>query len=236
MRIEIPEQGDERHRLWCDLMDLAQEFPGAWTIIGAHMVALHAWRAGLTSRPSDDVDVLVNVRIAVNGTEQVSAFLRDRGYEPEIAHGSRVHLFRREAAQIDVLAPDRLGERANTRTVRPFQTIRIPGGTQALARSSTVEVRSRDRDGELPLPSLLGAILIKARAINIDDLPAAQRSDLALLLHMVEEPDELAGELSRRERRWLLDHQYFGDPADLRWTSEGLDRERVALVYRRLVA
>ena len=86
MPIEIPELGDDRHRLWCDLIDMAAEFPDRWTTIGAHMVALHAWEAGVTaSRPSDDVDVLVNVRLAVNGTEEITRFLRSRDHEPEIS-------------------------------------------------------------------------------------------------------------------------------------------------------
>lgn len=45
--IELPELGDARHDLWCDLIDLARDEPGGWTIIGAHMVALFAWEAGL---------------------------------------------------------------------------------------------------------------------------------------------------------------------------------------------
>ena len=85
MAIEIPELGDERHRLWCDLIDLAEAYPGRWTIIWAHMVALYAWEVGVASRPSDDVDVLVDVRLAANGTEEVSSFLLERGYEPEIS-------------------------------------------------------------------------------------------------------------------------------------------------------
>src|SRR5205823_10671029 len=80
--IVIPELGDGRHQMWCDLFDLAEAFPSKWTIIGAHMVALYAWEAGLASRPSDDVDVLVNVRLATDGTQAVSQFLQDRGCEP----------------------------------------------------------------------------------------------------------------------------------------------------------
>lgn len=70
MPIELPELGDERHQLWCDLIDLAAAFPNRWTIIGAHMVALYAWEAGVRSRPTDDVDVLVNVRVAANAPKR----------------------------------------------------------------------------------------------------------------------------------------------------------------------
>jgi hypothetical protein len=237
MPIDIPELGDERHQLWCDLIDLAAAFPNSWTIIGAHMVALYAWEAGLTSRPTDDVDVLVNVRLAANGTEEVSRFLRDREYELEVSDTRLAHLFRRGVAQIDVLAPDGVGERANVRTLRPLRTVRVPGGTQALSRSSLVEVRSRDIVGALPRPTLLGAILVKVRAIDTDDVPNAQRSDVALLLQLVENPDELAGALTRTEKRWLRRHEYLADPADPMWNAiQAEDREQAALVYRRLLA
>jgi len=236
MAIEIPELGDERHRMWCDLIELATAQPGTWTIIGAHMVALYAWKAGINSRPSEDVDVLVNVRLATNGTEEVSQFLRERDYELEITHSVLAHLFRRGAAQVDVLAPDGLSERANTRTLRPLRTVKVPGGTQALRRSSLVAVRSRGADGELPLPDLLGAILVKIRAIEKDDVPDAQRADVALLLHLVEDPDELARDLSRAEKGWLRRHKYFSDPADPMWDRfHADDREASALVFRRLI-
>ena len=174
--IEIPETGDERHRLWCDLMQMWRDFPGAWTIVGAHMVALHAWEAGLTSRPSDDVDVLVDVRLAVDGTQEISAYLLERGYRADVTRSRLAHLFTRGAAQIDILAPDGLGARASTATVHGQRTVRVPGGSQALARSEEIVVRSRDTRGTLPRPDLLGALLVKIRAIGIDDLPGAQRS------------------------------------------------------------
>lgn len=237
MAIEIPELGDERHRLWCDLMDLVAEQGGTWTIIGAHMVALYAWEAGLDSRPSDDVDVLVNVRLATNGTEEISHFLRQREYELDVTDSVLGHLFRRGTAQVDVLAPDGLSERSNTRTLRPLRTVKVPGGTQALKRTSLVRVRSRDVEGELPRADLLGAILVKIRAIEKDDVPDAQRGDVALLLQLVDTPDELAKDLSRPEKRWLRRHQYFSDPTDPMWDRfHAGEPEISALVFRRLVA
>src|SRR6266487_5276688 len=102
MTIEIPELGDDHHGMWADLVELAAAYPNRWTLIGAHMVALYAWDAGLQARPSDDADVLVNVRIAANATEDVSRFLIDRGYEPEISANGIAHLFQRDGAAIDV--------------------------------------------------------------------------------------------------------------------------------------
>jgi hypothetical protein len=81
----------------------------------------------------------------------------------------------------------------------------------------------------------LGAILIKVRAIDVDDEPQAQRSDVAFLLSLVEDPDELARQCSTAERGWLRRHAYFGDPGDACW-ERVLSAEDGAIVYRRLVA
>jgi len=53
----------------------------------------------------------------------------------------------------------------------------------------------------------------------VDDLPENQRSDVAFLFTLVEDPDELASQISANERRWLRRHPYFGDPHDACWTG-----------------
>jgi hypothetical protein len=199
--IEIPEQGDAQHRLWSDLLDLAEAFPNQWTVIGAHMVALYAWEAGVTMRASRDVDVLANVRLHAKASEEIARFLVERGYEPQISRNGIAHLFRRnDVEEIDVFVPDGLGPRTPTTTARPHRTIQIPGGTQALGRSETIDVRTRDVNGQLRRPDLLGAIVVKLHAIEVDDVPDAQRADVALLLSLVDDPDALAAQLTRKRQ------------------------------------
>jgi hypothetical protein len=233
MPIEIPELGDTRHAMWLALIGLARQ-PFAWTLIGAHMVALHAWEAGLQAQPSADADVLVNARV-VAATRDVTAFLLAQGYElTDISFTDVAHRFSREGVEIDVLAPDGLGERADISTVPPTRTIHVPGGWQALRRSERVEIQWRSVVGEVPRPDLLGAILIKVRAIAVDDAPAAQQADLALLLSLVLDPDPLADEGARAERRWLQRHRYFADPNDPVCAFNRSAAERGATVFRRL--
>ena len=102
-------------------------------------------------------------------------------------------------------------------------------------RTAFVEVRTRSVTGTVPLPDLLGAILVKVRAIDVDDVPDAHRTDLAFLLWLVEDPDELAKQCSRAERGWLRKHPYFGDPNDACWNGI-IGAEDGAIVYRRLTA
>ena len=59
------------------------------------------------------------------------------------------------------------------------------------------------REFVLRRPTLLGAILIKARSLIVHHDPDAQREDLLLLLSLVDDPRAMAGELRKSERGWL---------------------------------
>lgn len=93
-----------------------------------------------------------------------------------------------------------------------------------------VSAESESRAGSLPRPNLLGAILVKARAVEVDDLPDAQREDLAFLLSLVSDPYEMRGELSRNERRWLRRRRELLDAGAATWRGvNNADDGRLAL-------
>ncbi len=233
--IDIPDLGDEFHEMWIELIDLATVQPAPWVLIGAHMVAIHGWERGREQiRPSRDADILVDARVIADGTAKMSQTLIDRNYKLDgISPEGIGHRFVRERVSINVLGPEGLGERADLRTVLGARTVRVPGGTQALRRKQDVDVRARSTRGMLPIPTLLGAILVKARAIEVDDQPDAQRRDVAFPLSLVEDPDPLEAELSRPERGWLRRHSYFADPANESYLGirEAAD---AAISFRRL--
>jgi hypothetical protein len=233
--IDIPDLGDDFHQMWTDLVELSRRAGVPWTLIGAHMVALHGWEAGRDPvRPSDDADVLVDARAVTQGTRLLSATLLDAGYQLDgITPQGIGHRFVRGPVRIDVLAPDGLGERASVKTAGAARTVQVPGGTQALNRTESAEIRSRSKRGAIPRPNLLGAILIKVRAIVVDDVPDAQRQDVAFLLSLIEDPQPLIEDLSPRERSWLRRHGYFGDPGSPCW--RGLEEaESGVIAFRRL--
>ena len=100
------------------------------------------------------------------------------------------------------------GVRRDPKTIGRYTTIQVPGGTQALARIEIVEV---SLDGGEPVavkrPSLLGAILIKARVVKVrreklesdrqPDSPARLRRGPSRPLRGIEEDRE---ELAARDR------------------------------------
>jgi hypothetical protein len=161
--IEIPDFGEGFHAMWQELLYLAENPPAPWTLIGAHMVALHGHRF-------------------VNGQ-----------------------------VRFDILGPDGIGSRTGLFTSYGARTVEVPGGTQALQRAEMVAIRAGTISGMVPVPNLLGAILVKVRAIAVDEQPEAQRGDVAFLLSLVDDPDPLDVEISSSERRWLRRHPEFSD-------------------------
>lgn len=236
--VELPTEPQDVAALWSELLDLADEMPVPWILIGAQMVALHAWRAEAEPpRPSRDGDVLVDVRQRPSGTRQLAEHLAERGFELEGPSRQGLgHELRREGVAIDILAPDNLGSRARLQTLHGARTLSVPGGSQALRRADTIEVRLGERTGSIPVPNLAGAILLKMEAISVDDVPEAQKADVAVLLSLVVDRDDLRGNLRPAERRVLSRYPEFGEPSSPPYVGISAVRAReAAATYRRLV-
>ena len=208
--------------LWARLLELAAVHPAGWTLVGAQMVALHAYERGKPPpRGSTDADVLANVRTVADATARISDWLvAQRFHLDGVSVEGIGHRFidANGNVMIDVLAPDGLDQhRARLVTVPPARTVCVPGGTQALQRTELVDVSLGKIHGRLPRPDLLGAILIKARAVEVDDTPEAQLGDVAFLLTLVEDPRVLLKQLRGKERSWLRRRRELLDRAAACW-------------------
>lgn len=76
-------------------------------------------------------------------------------------------------------------------------------GSQALRRAETVALVIGGARVELRRPTLLGAILLKARSLMVHGRPEDQRADLITLLGLLTDPRAAVNELTARERAWL---------------------------------
>ena len=224
--------------VWQSLLELSARYPEGWTLIGARMVTLYAIESGRTPpRFSLDADALVNVRVIPHGTQRFSKLLLELGYElVDVSGFGHGHRFRRGDVTIDVLAPDGLNSVDLRITVPPLHTVEVPGGTQALQRTERVDVELGNQRGTIPRPSLLGAILVKTRAIAVDDAKDSQRLDLAFLLTLVADPQELAAALVPSERRWLKARPEMDDPERTWWRAQGEQRDWGIYVLRTLIS
>jgi hypothetical protein len=244
--INIDPPTPEAGRLWAKALELSEAFgPGeAWTLIGGLMVQLHGFEHGSQSRPTRDIDVLGDSRRRPPMTERIADILIERGGEmemPPVTDEDLGYKFELDGEIIEILGSE--GVKNDLRTIGKHTTFQVPGGSQALKRTESVLV-SLDgaRAIELRRPSLLGAILIKARAVaeRRPEKFESDRQDLIRLLSFVDDPRALARdeELKATESGWLrsidglLD---FRDPvvAEL---FPAADLTRAEQAYRLLVA
>jgi hypothetical protein len=221
--IELVPRDDAERALWSASLDLAELLAGLpWTLVGAQMVLLHAYEEGeVPGRTTGDLDLLFDVRAYVGATFQATKRLLSAGYTETRPNPDGIaHRFTKGVIVVDVLAPESLGRLTSRATIEGGRTVQVPGGTQALERTETVDVRLGDRVGSLPRPSLLGAILLKARAMGAaPDEAAKHRGDLAFLLGLIADPRALADDLRNTERRWLRSRAELLDRANAAWRS-----------------
>ncbi len=227
----LPTLQGHDNELWDVLVELSELRPDVWTLIGGQMVYLHALEHGETPpRISTDLDVLVNARVVSGGTAGFVADLEARGFEMDGASPTGIaHRYRRAGVSIDVLAPEGLDPSTDLTTTPPNRTISVPAGTQALTRTELLPVRMETREGMVPRPSLLGAVISKAAAVDVDDVPQAQRQDLVFLLALVEDPLGAADLLTPKDRRRIRRRSELTNAEHPAWqtlTQEQRDRAR----------
>lgn len=227
--IRVVPAGDAERALWRTTTEVAQLFADwPWVIIGAQMVMLLELEMDHPSgRSTRDLDVVLDARLVVGITHQAAERLSRAGFEPSAEHG---HRFLRGRDQVDILAPDNLGERADLTTIAPHKTIGVAGGSRALATRRLVFTDIADVAAiDLPLPSLAASIGLKAHAFTAR---REQRDlcDLVRLLALVGDIETVRLELRPSERRLLGSIVELVDPDHRCWSLvDGADDARAAL-------
>jgi hypothetical protein len=208
-----------------------------WCLVGGLMVALFAIEAGQLQRPTTDIDILGDARQRPSGTEAITERLEDIGGALKEASGlesERGFRFEVDGQIVDVLAPDGLA--APPTTTGGMETIQIPGGSQALNRVEAVEIVVEDRRARLFRPTLLGAVLLKARSLEVHARTQDQREDLVTLLSLMTDPRTATESMKKTERRWLQSIESRLDIEDRRLEAN-FDPARLRIArasYRRL--
>ena len=234
--IELPPLGDE-DALWHTLLDLGERVPGGWAVIGGQMTLLHVLEHGAQPvRLSRDLDLVADIRADPRALRVLADALIDLGYESAPAGVEEIaHRFTRETAVVDLLAPDNVGGRASLRT-RGGTSVEVGGATFALGRAEPVAVRACGRQGRVPRPDLVGALLIKAVAARRDRRPERHLHDLAILLSLVADPARVAAGLGRKNTRHLVAVSALHDTDHEAWNLLGGSRARAIAAYRAICA
>lgn len=206
-------------RAWEELLAIAPLLDAAvgdaWCLIGAQMVRVHAALAGVEPlRLSRDLDLIGDARARPGATKAIAGVLELRHFEAVGPNRfGTVHGFTLVdgdgAVAIDVFAPDNLGSRARRTTSGNATTRSAPGGTFALKTATALALELQPLDGErlrgrIRLPSLAGALGIKACAVGVSNAPNDQLDDLILLLSIVGDPGAMRAERNGRELAEML--------------------------------
>lgn len=207
MSVILPPMREGQRAGWIALLELRDALPTGWTIVGGQMV--HLWcaeRGASPVRPTDDLDAVLDVRANPRALHDFTSVLKEMGFESEgESWNGHQHRWARGAAQIDVLIPRWLGERAARRKgVDGGTTLETPGAQQALDRSGDVDVVVEGRPGTVRRPNLLGALVAKAAAhtVVLDDLRVRHRTDFLVLTTLIEPRDGI-DRATRRDRDYL---------------------------------
>jgi hypothetical protein len=220
--VTLPPLAAPVDQLWHLLLDLA-EVPVAWTLIGGQMVLLHALEHGqVPPQVSQDGDIIADVRADQSALRTVVAALEQHGFDVQtITTDGRAHRYIRRSSTgtvvVDVLAPEGLSERTDLTTTPPGRTIQVPAGQQALHRTERVTVLHEGRSGQIPRPTLLGAIVGKAAACTLPGDSSRHARDLALLCALVNDPFDLREQLTNKDRTRLRGVRQLNDPAAISW-------------------
>jgi len=195
---------------WSALVELAPAFGANWLLVGGQMVFLHEVERNANEiRPTNDIDVVVNLRAEPAGLERIHSTLVNAGFgQDSPGPEGTAHRYRRQAAMIDVLAPDNVAAKARLR-LGAGRTIEAPGTTQAFARSGVVVVEVDGVAVQIRRPGIVGALLGKAAAVvKIASQSAASREkhlrDFDSLARLLGVADRERADLTRSERRTII--------------------------------
>lgn len=194
---------------WSALLELSSSLGDNWLLVGGQMVFLHEVERNATDvRPTDDVDVVVDLRAEPTGLRRIhEALTAARFDQDQPGPEGAAHRYRRGAAVIDILAPDNIGRRAQL-DLGAGRTIEAPGTSQAFHRSGMVTVEAGGVAGGIRRPDLVGALLGKAAAVvKISSQSAAGRAkhlrDFDSLATLLGVDDRKGADLTKSERRML---------------------------------
>lgn len=206
--VELPVMGAPQEQSWHALMDLCERLGHGWALIGGQLVHLHcAERGVLPTRSTNDVDAVVDIRTLPSMLETFTGELMAMGFRPDTSGEGLQHRWKRDLAQIDVLIPEGVGERARRRLgAGGARTVSAPGTTQALNRTEPVAISVGGRIGTVLRPNLIAALVGKAAArteIPADRASSRHSADFVILASLISARDFRETELTEKDRRRL---------------------------------
>lgn len=208
---------------WKTVLDIAEIIPSkSWVLVGGLMTQAHAEFAGLESRATSDVDLLVDLLAKSSRASAVVRALEQIGFEPQEPglKGSAFHRMVKDDLIVDILVADHLpsGKQKAARVNR-WPMLEAPGGAQAIERKEQIEVTSNERSATIYIPNLLGALVLKCAAYATDKRdPHRHLEDVAVLASIATNHAEILQQLHGSDKKRLHKAaQALADPNEPAW-------------------
>ncbi|PQM44779.1 hypothetical protein [Mycobacterium talmoniae] len=182
--VALPQMPEHQQAMWATLLDFEETDPPPWVLVGGQMTALHLTEHAITvHRPTDDGDVVVGVWTRRDALRSTTSYLTDNGFTESPTSDGYGYRFIRDRTTIDVMLPEGLDrQRRYPKTSSGRPGLAAPGGNQALTRAERVPVNLNGREGYIRRPTLLGSLVVKARAWVVDSRnPERHAQDLVAL-------------------------------------------------------
>lgn len=234
--LTLSDMPEYQQAMWLTLMEFEESDPPPWVLVGGQMTALHLAEHGHTAhRPTDDGDVVVGVWTRRDALRSTSIYLTSNGFTEHKTTDGYGYRFVRGKTAIDVMIPeglDRQNRYPTTGSGRPG--LQADGGNQALTRAERLPIRINDQMGYVRRPTLLGAIVAKARAWVVDHRdPERHAQDLIALTEVaLRDPRAIISQTRPDDRRAVraalrrlpTDHRLWRAAEDAEATRSLLDR------------
>lgn len=233
--------------LWPALLELAERIPKPWVLVGGQMVFLHGLVAHRQPpRTTRDIDVIFDVRAHVQALPEAVEVLKQLGYamDGHSPEGVGHRFTRADGMEVDILAPDNLGDRAAKKLVTdpPGRTIEVPGGSHALKNCQALRASYNGSAATIYIPDLPRALGGKIQALFLDHPggpPDHQESrhllDIAFLVSLIDDPDEfLAMRQPPTQPPRHPDMAVLDDPSHYAWQRLGEFAEDAHLAWMHL--
>ncbi|UDY25015.1 hypothetical protein [Nocardioides sp. Kera G14] len=204
---------------WPNVAEIEAVLPhDKWTLVGGLMTQLHGIHGGIDAlRPTNDVDIVLHVETTRGVASEAARALESIGYEfsPSINERNNIaHRFTRAESHVDlvtsatdvvdVLVADHVAPRV-VEKLRGKNMMAIEGGTQALRRTINARLQiTLDRTTTVSVPSVFGALILKAAAHQTDSRDKERHlHDAVLLLAVIEDPYALRTQFAGSDRSRL---------------------------------
>jgi hypothetical protein len=201
-RLRVEEPAGGWRDPWPQVFEITRALPvDRWALVGGLMVQAHALAARIeTTRVTLDVDVAVRIEAGAFSYAEAAAALTRLGYALD---GSQrlTYRFTRGHDVVDLMVPDH--ERPPPRHARR-DIMAVAGGRQALDRLLTMHFQIGDTEAAVPVPTLHGALVLKAAAYIADTRDADRHLlDAITLLACVTDTEAILSDLRGSDRKRL---------------------------------